>query len=41
MAYNEPGKEPAVRIVEETLSGPAKTLSLEPISVSLFTFNLQ
>ena len=36
MAYNEPGKEPNVVIEEEPVTGLSDTLSLPPLSISLY-----
>ena len=36
MAYNEPGKEPRVRITEKTVDGIASELEARPLSVSLY-----
>ncbi len=36
MAYNEPGEEPNVVIEEEPITGVSETLSLPPLSISLY-----
>jgi alpha-N-arabinofuranosidase len=36
MAYNEPGKEPNVMIVEKPVTGVSKKLSVPPLSISLY-----
>lgn len=36
MAYNEPGKEPAVQIAKKTVTGIADRLDARPLSVSLY-----
>jgi len=36
MAYNEPGKEPNVVIEEKRITGVSDTLSLPPLSISLY-----
>ncbi|MFC1633933.1 alpha-L-arabinofuranosidase C-terminal domain-containing protein [Planctomycetota bacterium] len=36
MAYNEPGEEPKVAIEEERITGVSDTLSLPPLSISLY-----
>ena len=36
MAYNEPGEEPNVVIEEEPITGVSETLSLSPLSISLY-----
>ncbi len=36
MAYNEPGKKPNVVILEKPVSGVSNTLSVPPLSISLF-----
>ena len=36
MAYNEPGEEPKVTIEEERITGVSDTLSLPPLSISLY-----
>jgi alpha-N-arabinofuranosidase len=36
---NEPGKEPAVKIVESALNGLPETVQLPPVSVSLYEFD--
>jgi alpha-N-arabinofuranosidase len=41
MAYNEPGKEPNVVIVEKPIKGVSNTLSVQPLSVSLFKLAVQ
>lgn len=40
MAYNEPGKPPAVAIRERELKGAADMLTIPPLSISLFTFDV-
>jgi alpha-N-arabinofuranosidase len=40
-AYNEPGKDPNLRIEEESLDGMGKSLSLPPVSVSLYVLNMR
>jgi len=39
-AFNEPGKRPAVEIVEKTLKTMDKTITLAPLSVSLYALEL-
>jgi len=41
MAYNEPGKEPNVVIVEKPVSGVSNTLSIPPLSISLYKLAVQ
>ena len=36
MAYNEPGEEPRVRIVEKTIDGVSNKLNAPALSVSLY-----
>jgi alpha-L-arabinofuranosidase len=36
MAYNEPGKEPAVRFVEKRVSGVREALEVAPMSATIF-----
>jgi len=38
MAYNEPGREPKVRIVEEDVSVSDNALTIAPCSVSIYSF---
>ncbi|KPL11129.1 hypothetical protein AMJ85_04460 [candidate division BRC1 bacterium SM23_51] len=40
MAYNEPGKEPQVRIEEKACEGLTQRLELAPISVSLYALDV-
>jgi alpha-N-arabinofuranosidase len=41
MAYNEPGKEPRVVIVEKPITGISNTLTVPPLSVSLYKLAVQ
>jgi len=41
MAYNEPGKEPNVVIAEERLGNVSNTLSLPPLSISLYRLRIR
>jgi hypothetical protein len=36
MAYNEPGKSPAVRFVEKRVTGVQDTLEIAPASATIF-----
>ncbi|MHC4508374.1 MAG: alpha-L-arabinofuranosidase C-terminal domain-containing protein, partial [Planctomycetota bacterium] len=38
MAYNEPGEKPNVVIEETSIAGPADTLNVLPLSISLYKF---
>lgn len=41
MAYNEPGKEPAVRFVEKRVSGAREALEVAPMSATIFRISVQ
>jgi alpha-N-arabinofuranosidase len=41
MAYNEPGEEPNVLIVEKPVSGISNTLTVPPLSVNVYRLNIQ
>jgi len=41
MAYNEPGKEPELRIEETSVSGLGRTVQAPPLSVSLYSLAVQ
>jgi alpha-N-arabinofuranosidase len=41
MAYNEPGKEPNVVIVEKPVSGVSNTLTVKPLSINVYRLNVQ
>jgi alpha-N-arabinofuranosidase len=41
MAYNEPGKEPNVVIIEKPVSGVSNMLTVPPLSVNVYRLNIQ
>jgi alpha-N-arabinofuranosidase len=41
MAYNEPGEEPNVLIVEKPVSGVSNMLTVPPLSVNVYRLNIQ